>query len=237
MRDVWRQRAGLAMTLALAMVLAAGSGLAQAATTAGEVRTLRGGAVAVATDGRERRLAQGDDVLAGDRIDTAPRSFVLIQFEDDTRFALGQNSSMAINDFIYGAQGQEDNIATQVLKGTFRFVSGLISKRRPAAMQVRLGVIATIGLRGTNVGGEVIGDSATVVLLDPEEPGETTGIEVSNAFGTVTIDEPGFGTEIPDANSPPSPPRRMRLQTIENLMRTMQSIGRISVPRPRPGMR
>ena len=143
MRDVWRQRAGLAMALAIAMVLTAGSGLARAATTAGEVRPLRGGAVAVATDGRERRLAQGDDVLAGDRIDTAPRSFVLIQFEDDTRFALGQNSSMAINDFIYGSPGQEDNIATQVLKGTFRFVSGLISKRRPEAMRVRLGVIAT----------------------------------------------------------------------------------------------
>ena len=209
----------------------------QAATAAGQVKSLRGSVSANGKDGGERKLARGDNVFAGDLIDTAARSFVLIKFEDDTRFALGQKSTMRVNDFIYKSPGRQDNIVTQVLKGAFRFVSGLISKRRPSSMRVRLGIIATIGLRGTNVAGEVVGDSATVVLLEPEGSDESTGIDVSNEFGSVSIDEPGFGTDIPDAHSPPSPPRRMRLRTIENLMRTMQSIGRVSVPRPRPRMR
>ena len=219
------------------IVLVFVAGQLEAATRAGEVRSLRGTAVAKSLDGVKRALEKGADVFAGDRINTASRSFVLIEFEDRTRFALGQNGAMNVNDFVYKSQGKQDNIATQVLKGAFRFVSGLISKRRPSSMRVRLGTIATIGLRGTSVGGEGEGDAARVVLLEPEDGDENTGIDVSNAFGSVAIDEPGFGTEIPDANSPPSPPRRMRLRAIENLMRTMQSIGRVGMPRVRPSMR
>lgn len=222
--------------LVLLLVMAAfWTSAVQAANRAGEIRTLRGTASAVSATGVERSLEKGGEVFAGDRVDTGPRSFLLVEFEDSTRFALGQNSSLNINDFVYNSESKPDNIATQVLKGAFRFVSGLISKRRPEAMRVRLGVVATIGLRGTNVGGTVDGDSAVVVLLEPETEGATTGIDVSNQFGEVSISEPGYGTEIPDANSPPSPPRRMRLRTVENIMRSLQSIGRVSTPRPRGG--
>ena len=94
-------------------------------------------------------------------------------------------------------------------------------------------VVATIGIRGTNVIGEVDATSATIILLEPEDTSRKTAIEVSNSYGTVKIDKPGYGTEIPDEFSPPSPPRRMPLQTINNLMRFMQSIQRINLPRPR----
>jgi hypothetical protein len=71
------------------------------------------------------------------------------------------------------------------------------------------------------------------MLLEPEGEARPTSIEVSNAFGSVVIDEPGFGTEVPDANSPPSPPRRMQLRAVQNLMRSLQSISRIRTPRMR----
>ena len=59
---------------------------------------------------------------------------------------------------------------------------------------------------------------------------DDNAVEVANAFGSVVLDEAGYGTEIPDANSPPSPPRRMRLRSITNLTRTLQSVGRIRLP-------
>ncbi len=93
--------------------------------------------------------------------------------------------------------------------------------------------VATIGIRGTNVIGKADATSATIILVEPEDASLNTAIEVSNSFGTVTIDEPGYGTEIPDEFSRPSPPRRMRLQKINNLMRSMQSMQRINMPRPR----
>jgi hypothetical protein len=210
---------------------------AHAAVSAGKVKSIRGSATATTRTAEPRELQKGAQVFAGEKIDTGSRSFVLLEFADKTRFALGQNSTMEVNEFVYKGSAEEDTLATRVLKGAFRFVSGLISKRKPRSMAVRLGVIATIGLRGTTVAGEVDGDTAQVVLMDPEDPDRPTAIEVFNDFGAVTIDEPGFGTDIPDANSPPSPPRRMKLRTIENLMRTLQSVGRVSVPRPRGHMR
>ena len=93
--------------------------------------------------------------------------------------------------------------------------------------------VATIGIRGTNVIGKVDSTSVTIILMKPEDASLKTAIVVSNSYGEVTIDEPDYGTEIPDEFSPPSPPRRMRLQTINNLMRSMQSIQRINLPRPR----
>jgi hypothetical protein len=39
----------------------------------------------------------------------------------------------------------------------------------------------------------------------------------------VVIDKPGYGTEIPDEKSPPSPVRKMQIRTIENVMRALRS--------------
>jgi hypothetical protein len=93
--------------------------------------------------------------------------------------------------------------------------------------------VTTIGIRGTHGAGEVDANSARIMLLEPEGDSRPTSIDVSNEFGSVVIDEPGFGTEVPAANSPPSPLRRMQLRTVQNLMRTLQSIGRIRPPRVR----
>jgi hypothetical protein len=119
----------------------------------------------------------------------------------------------------------------RVLNGAFRFTTGLIAKARSRAMLVRTGAVATIGIRGTTVAGEVVGESATIVLLDPEDGATASAIEVGNDHGSVVIDQPGYGTTVPDANSPPTPPQRMRLRAIDNLIRSIQSSQRISVPR------
>ena len=194
---------------------------------AGAVAAIRGDVQALSAAGVIRVLDEDDPVFAGDRIETARRASVSLEFNDGTRFELGERSTMTVDSY---AEGEDASLVTSVLGGIFRFVSGLIAKEEPQAMRVNL-TVATIGIRGTNVVGEVGPDSATVILLEPEE-GEDgpTAIEVANGFGAVVIDEPGFGTDIPDANSPPSPPRRMAQRNIQNLMRTLQAIGRIGRP-------
>ena len=52
--------------------------------------------------------------------------------------------------------------------------------------------------------------SAKVALLEPEKAGAGSAIVVENQFGSVVIDKPGYGTEIPDEKSPPSPVKRCR---------------------------
>ena len=53
-------------------------------------------------------------------------------------------------------------------------------------------------------------------------------------FVSVVIDKPGYGTEIPDEKSPPSPVKRMQLRTIDNLQRAIRSPARTGGPARRP---
>jgi len=57
---------------------------------------------------------------------------------------------------------------------------------------------------------------------------------VENKFGSVVIDKPGYGTEIPDEKSPPSPVKRMQLRTIDNLLRALRTPARTGGPARRP---
>ncbi len=180
-----------------------------------------------------RPLNVGDSIFAGDRIRTSRRARVNLHFNDDSRFEIGKSADMVIDKFVYDPDPDKSSFGTRILRGTFRFITGLIAKRRPQLMDVRL-TVATIGIRGTHVVGEVEETSATVILLKPEGEDTATSIQVANGFGSVVIDKPGYGTEIPDAYSPPSPVRRMHLRTIKNILRSIRSSHRAGMPRTGP---
>ena len=199
---------------------------------AGRVAFLRG--AAWVQDGENRRvLARGSVVHVGDRLHTGKNSHLHLRFLDDTLFTLGPQAKMNVEVFDT-RDGVENSFVTRVLRGAFRFVSGLLAKKNPQSYRVRL-TVGTIGVRGTSVAGEVaerreedgslVESSARVVLLQDEED-EDTAIVVANEFGSVVIDQPGFGTEIADENSPPSPARRMQLRSGNNLLRAIRGTTR-----------
>jgi len=206
--------------------------MSYANTEIGVVKEISGTAFAKLPAEDKRQLSIGDNIYESDLITTEKKSSIGLQLKDDTVFKLGPEARLLAIKFKYQKDKENDSVTVKILQGTFRFVTGIIAKKRPEAMNVETAV-ATIGIRGTNVVGEADATSATIILIESEDSSRKASIEVSNSFGTVTIDEPGYGTEIPDEFSPPSPPQRMRLQTINNLMRSMQSIRRINMPRPR----
>ncbi len=218
---------------------------AEAVPSAGQVSQITGNNVAEARqpDGTARKLGVGDAVYSGERIATDKGTSVSIKFADESRFSLGPNTEFMIEKFKYKQGSEEDAFHSRVLKGVFRFVSGLIAHSKGRDMRVGARV-ATIGIRGTQVEGEVtdrqekdgvtVDASAKIVLMEPEEAGRQTSIVVYNEFGSVVIDQPGYGTEIPDEKSPPSPVRKMQLHTIENVLRALRSSVRQSgAARPR----
>ena len=222
--------------LALMLVFLA-TQTAQSAVVAGKVSAAKGTVIATGADGKTRKLRKGKKFYEGDKIDTAKRGAVAMKFKDGTKFALGGESSMQVDEFTFGVSPEEDKVTAKVLKSAFRFITGLVAKKKPENMGVTLGITATIGIRGTNVAGELNGEFATVVLLEPEGDEDTfTAIEIYNDYGQVTIDEPEFGTEVADSKTAPTPAKRMKLRTIDNIMRSMGSITRafsrpnISVP-------
>jgi hypothetical protein len=227
-RSPVRSRGSLTVLLASLLLALVPAVTAASETPIGQVDLLRGSASALDKSGRIRPLQLKGVVLAGDQISTDKRSVAAIKLNDGAKFLVGAESKLVLDEFVYGKSEQEDKLLARVVTGAFRFVSGLVAKKRPASMSVRLGAVATVGVRGTTVGGEVVGESATVVLLDPEDGQANTAIDVFNDFGQVSINEPGYGTRVPDARSGPTPPERMRLRAIENLMRNLQSVTRAS---------
>ncbi|MCZ6803561.1 MAG: hypothetical protein O7D86_06445 [Proteobacteria bacterium] len=74
-----------------------------------------------------------------------------------------------MTEFRYKKADEEDSISMKILKGSFRFISGLISKKKPRSMSVGI-TVATIGIRGTHVAGEVDPTSARIVLMELDDP-------------------------------------------------------------------
>lgn len=183
----------------------------------------------------KRPLKEGSYVYEGDQLRTGKKSNLYIKFIDQTFFSLGPEAGMNIETFKLNNTNEEGFVAN-ILKGAFRFVSGLLAKKKPESVKFSV-TVATIGIRGTDVAGEVferhekdgvvVEASARVSLLKDEE-GRDTSIEVSNEYGSVLIDKPGYGTEIPNEHSPPGPVRRMQIRAVNNLLRAIRNAPRNS---------
>jgi hypothetical protein len=215
----------LGLALLPAMVAAATPSIGRVARMTGDRL-----AYAEAPGAPARALQPGDPVFAGERIRTGAETLMQVEFTDKGRFTLGPNAEFEVSR--YSVASGDEAFYSRVIKGAFRFVTGLIARKERKNVQVGV-LVATIGIRGTHFEGEVIerqekdgrtvDASAKVVLLEPEGADGGSAIVVENKFGSVVIDQPGYGTEIPDEKSPPSPVRRMQLRTLDNLLRVIRS--------------
>ena len=209
-----------------------------AASLAGHVTELEGKAYAKPQDGAIRQLSVNDEVFAAERIITSRKSSLEFTFTDDTILNLGASTIINLDSYQYkkDARNEEDEeeaegSTTSILQGVVRAFTGFLAKRKPNRVRFRTSV-ATIGIRGTHFVAEVEGDSATIILLAQEDPDASNAIEVSNNFGRVEIDKAGYGTEVPDAQSPPSPPRRMQTpNAMTQVLRSVRTNQRVRIPR------
>ncbi len=202
---------------------------AHAADAIARAQTVQGEVTAQAPDAAARMLRVGSELYQRDRIITRQNARIRITFNDESSVSLGSRSELTLDR--YDPDSDDPGFAIRVTKGIFRVVTGLIARSHPASYRVNTPV-ATIGIRGTHFGGEVHETSAVIVLLEPQD-GRSSAIEVSNEFGAVIVDRPGFGTDVPDASSPPSAQRRMQLRAVDNLIRSLSTIQRLQIPRPR----
>lgn len=213
------------LTFLFALSLSLVTAPVRAMDAVGEIVGIQGEAKATASDGTVRMLTSGGNVFAKERISTGESARVRIVFKDKSKMSLGPSTEMEVESFSQATPTRGASFGTRFFKGAFRFVTGLIGRRDPASVRVRLPV-ATIGIRGTHFGAELDETSAKVMLLEPEEGNQPSAIEVANNYGQVVVDEPGYGTEIPDEFSPPSPVRKMNVRSIKNVLRVMRKATR-----------
>jgi hypothetical protein len=90
----------------------------------------------------------GQDLHAGDLLVTGKDGRISLTFIDNTRFAVGPNSRIAVSKFEYDRTRQQGSFVTRVDRGSLAVVSGKIATSGRDAMQVRT-PNSLLGVRGT----------------------------------------------------------------------------------------
>ncbi|MAX48308.1 MAG: hypothetical protein CMM78_08880, partial [Rhodospirillaceae bacterium] len=166
----------------------------------GTVETITGEVYAVRPDGTRVRLQAGDPVFQGDQIETADGASIKMTFIDGTLFTLGGDARLALDEMVFDPATSSGESAFSILQGGFLFVSGQIAQNNPNDMTVTTPV-ATIGIRGTIVTGEVSGEQLSTgetfrfTIVDGEIAitAGTQTIVLSENFATATGTADGTG--------------------------------------------
>lgn len=185
-------------------------------------------------------VTSGSPLFLGDAIESGPGAGLQILLADETVFTIGPDARLTIDEFVYSPAGGAGRLTATVARGAFRMISGKVAAAGPDAMRVRTPV-ATIGIRGTIVGGEVNQRGETfVVLLGPGpramEEGQRVGriavfANAAPPSQAVEITRAGFGTTVAAPTVAPPPPARIDQARIQQLGASLQSRG---APPPSP---
>ena len=92
--------------------------------------------------------ATGQELMPGDWLVTGKDGRISLTFVDNTRFAVGPNSRIALSKFEYDKTKQTGSFVTKVERGSLAVVSGRIAKSGRDAMQVSTPE-SLLGVRGT----------------------------------------------------------------------------------------
>ncbi len=117
--------------------------------------------VSAAFEQDRRDLTLGDDVHQDELIEVGPDSIGELEFDDETKLALGPGSRMMLDKFVYNGEKSKGDIVVNLVKGAFRFITGVASK--PSYRIKTPG--AAITVRGTVFDTFVAQDSTIWLLL------------------------------------------------------------------------
>ena len=137
-----------------------------------------------------RTLAAGNPVFRNEMVTTGVQARAELRLSDEASLVLGENAEVKLDEFVYDKDG---SATINLVTGAMRFVSS--ASGHPGKLTIRTAV-ATIGVRGTDFWVGPIDGVYGVLLL-------TGNVEVTNAGGSVTLDNPRTGTLITGADTAP----------------------------------
>ena len=152
-----------------------------------------------------RKLALADDVYHNETIETEASSATEIVFLDQTKLALGPDSSLVLDRVVYDPDPAKSAFVSTATKGVFRFVTGNLPKKSYTIHTPS----ATIGIRGTVFTLSILpavlddGSTATIVEFTLEEgaadifgcSGEQISLEHGGKKVTLTKSDSGVCTQ------------------------------------------
>ena len=143
-----------------------------------------------------RQIEYLDDLYHNEVVETGEESATEIVFLDETKLAIGPNSSLVLDKFVYDPDPSKAAFVITMTQGVFRFASGNLPQKSYTIHTPT----ATIGIRGTvftvKVQSNQGSDKETVVEIALESgtalvtscAGETIVVEASTAT-TITLEK------------------------------------------------
>lgn len=140
---------------------------AWAQNSAATVMSVSGTASAIDAQGRERPIAKGADVYAGDKVVTAGSGLVQMRLHDGGYISVRPGTEMVIDQFVHNEKdASKSSFLVSLLRGGFRSITGLIGRTNPSGYQIRTAT-ATVGIRGTDHEPMLILDTPGTQSQDP----------------------------------------------------------------------
>ncbi|MDD2852326.1 MAG: FecR family protein [Desulfuromonadaceae bacterium] len=133
----------------LIFVLTGSTAYAVQGDPVGHIQTLNGH-VSILRGNSTLPGSVGTPIYHSDLIRTAKPGAAGIVLTDGTTISLGPNSELSISSYLFDPKEERFSLAVRMVKGTFVYLSGLIGKLSPNAVQLSI-PDATISARGTKL--------------------------------------------------------------------------------------
>ncbi len=223
--DVATRLAGSATPGQVAQV---GEGVAE--QPIGQVETLSGTVIVIRADGTRVEIKAGDSVYQGDILESSDDGAIGVVLADETTFSMAENGRMVLDEMVFDPGTQEGSVSLSVMQGVFTFVSGQVAKTDPDAMTLNTPV-ATIGIRGTQVGIDIADGKEMKIALMEEADGFVGEVVISNNAGVSVLNGANEFSSISSFNLPPTE------VTVMSKAELVSSFGRAlhSMPTPEGG--
>jgi hypothetical protein len=137
-----------AMPILLALAFVVGAAGAEEAGPIGYVMKVSGDA-SVSHDGKAVTAVVGTPVLVGAILRTGISGAMGVTLKDNTVMSFGPNSELVVDEYLFAPASNELKLTAKITRGTMNFISGVIAKLKPEAVQVQTPT-GTIGVRGTH---------------------------------------------------------------------------------------
>ena len=181
--------------------------ISQASAEIGTVTELKGSGEIV----RESNIVGNTQGIALQSMDTArtDKGKMRLDFIDDTRVDVIENSILVIDDFVYDPSSGTGKLDMRAALGTVRYASGQIAKNSRQNVRVRT-PSATISVRGTDfiMVVDEIGGSMVTLLPSCDSAGfcVTGEIKVETDEGFVVMNQAFQATQVSHSGQLPSKP-------------------------------
>ena len=146
---MWIKQLLLLLGVALAALGAQAQTKAPAAGAAaiGYVKTVKGEAF-VDSGGQAIKAVEGTPLKVSDVIRTGANGSVGITLKDNTVMSFGPSTRFTLEEFLFAPAKGDLKLGGRLASGSLHYVSGLIAKAKPEAVNVKTPT-GTIGVRGT----------------------------------------------------------------------------------------